>query len=128
MPNPIAEVYDNYKHMGFILENPTFAADFKTTMLHNFWVAISAEAHRPKLDLDATDLLDTAVMYEQEAAESPLETQRRVFMAHAERFRAAADLISGKEPSAQQCCCCDRKFLAGSLNGLCDDCYEDKIA
>ena len=128
MPNPITDVYENYKHMGFILENPAFAGDFKSTMLHKFWLAIHAEVHHPKLNLDVTDLLDTAVMLEQEADESPLEVQRRVFRARAERFRAAANLITGQEPAAQQCCCCNRNFLAGSLNGLCDDCYEDKIA
>lgn len=40
----IQSVYEQYKHMSPILEDLSDASDFKTTILHDCWLAISVEA------------------------------------------------------------------------------------
>lgn len=78
------------------------------------------------MDIDAAVLLDTAVLLE-EADKSDTETGI-AYRRRAAAFRSAAQRREEAKPSVQACCSCDRLFLTGTLNGICDVCYEDKIA
>lgn len=121
----IQSVYDSYKHLGFMLEDPKFASDFKNTMLHNMWVAISEEARRPQLAIEPDVLLDTAVLLEDEADEEHITTAI-VYRRRAAEFRVAAQQLTATPPTAATCCSCRRSFPVGNTSTICEHCYEDK--
>lgn len=122
----IKSVYDSYKHLGFIMEDPNYASDFKTTMLHKFWLAIRDEALRPQLGIEPAVLLDTAVLLEDEADKVDIGTAI-VYRRRAADFRAAAQQLVETQPTVAPCCSCGRSFPVGNMSAICERCREDKV-
>lgn len=123
----IKAVYEQYKHLGFIVEDPNYASDFKSTILHNLWCAIRDEALHPQLNIEPAVLMDTAVLLEEEADKVDIGTAI-VYRQRAADFRAAAQRREETLTALATCCSCQRTFPAGNMSAICERCYEDKIA